>query len=174
LKPVLIILVGGLLGLTVGLGLYTFVYARGYSYLTNNPQACTNCHVMQEYYDAWLKSAHRSAAACNDCHTPHNFVGKYATKVENGFFHSLAFTSGRFPDNILIRERDYRVAEGTCRSCHAAITLAIAGPHNSASISCIRCHFDVGHSAADFVMSSQSGSSSTNNSASEVGSHGVH
>lgn len=177
-KSALIIALGVLIGLAVGLGLYTFVYARGYAYLTNNPQACTNCHVMQEYYDAWLKSAHRSAAACNDCHTPHNFVGKYATKVENGFFHSLAFTSGRFPDNILIRPRDYRVTEGTCRSCHSAITQAIAGPHNQSSITCIRCHFDVGHSAADYVISSQSNSSSEDSSstksASEASTHGIH
>jgi cytochrome c nitrite reductase small subunit len=81
----------------------------------------TKCHVLQEYFDAWLKSAHRSVATCNDCHTPHNFIGKYATKMENGFFHSLAFTSGRFPDNILVRPRDYRVAQGTCRSCHSAM-----------------------------------------------------
>lgn len=176
LKPLLIIVLGCVLGVSVGLGLYTFVYAKGYSYLTNNPQACTNCHVMQEYYDAWIKSPHRSVAACNDCHTPHNFAGKYATKAENGFFHSLAFTSGRFPDNILIRARDFRVTEGTCRSCHAAITLAIAGPHNSATISCIRCHFDVGHSAADFVMSNQpeSQSSAGEINSSEAGSHGVH
>lgn len=147
-----IALAGMLVGLTVGLGLYTFVYARGYAYLTNNPQACTNCHVMQEYYDGWIKSAHRSAAACNDCHTPHNFFGKYAIKMENGFFHSLAFTSGRFPDAIIIRDRDARVAESTCRDCHSAITLAIAGPHASTGISCVRCHFDVGHSAASFVM----------------------
>jgi cytochrome c nitrite reductase small subunit len=107
---------------------------------------------MQEYYDGWIKSAHRSVAACNDCHTPHNFFGKYATKLENGFFHSLAFTSGRFPDAIIIRDRDVRVAESTCRDCHSAITLGIAGPHASKGISCIRCHFDVGHSAASFVM----------------------
>jgi cytochrome c nitrite reductase small subunit len=174
MKPALVTVLGALLGLAIGLGLYTFVYASGYSYLTNNPQACTNCHVMQEYYDAWLKSGHRSVAACNDCHTPHNFVGKYATKVENGFFHSLAFTSGRFPDNILIRERDYRVTEGTCRSCHTAITLAIAGPHNSPTVSCIRCHFDVGHSAADFVISAQTESSTGNHSAREASTHGVH
>ncbi len=31
-----------LLGAALGLGLYTFVYAKGYSYLTNNPQACAN------------------------------------------------------------------------------------------------------------------------------------
>ena len=173
MKPVLAIILGALVGLTVGLGFYTFAYARGYSYLTDNPQACTNCHVMQEYYDAWLKSAHRSAATCNDCHTPHNFVGKYATKVENGFFHSLAFTSGRFPDNILIRARDYRVAEGTCRSCHAAITLAIAGAHNQATIDCIGCHFDVGHSAADFVISCVPQSTSLSPDSSKAGNYGA-
>jgi len=26
---------------------YTFVYARGYSYMTDNAEACMNCHVMQ-------------------------------------------------------------------------------------------------------------------------------
>jgi cytochrome c nitrite reductase small subunit len=153
-KNSFVILIAILIGLTAGLGLYTFVYARGYAYLTNNPQACANCHVMQEYYDAWIKSPHRAVATCNDCHTPHNFFGKYATKVENGFAHSFAFTSGLFPDNIFIRPRDERVTEGTCRSCHAQITTAIAGPHNSNTIACIRCHFDVGHSAASFVISS--------------------
>ena len=34
-------------GLAAGLGGYTFVYARGGSYLTNDPAACTNCHIMQ-------------------------------------------------------------------------------------------------------------------------------
>jgi cytochrome c nitrite reductase small subunit len=33
-----------LVGLMIGLGLYTFVYAKGYAYLTNDPAACTNCH----------------------------------------------------------------------------------------------------------------------------------
>ena len=159
-----IVVVAALIGVTVGLGLYTFVYARGYAYLTNNPQACTNCHVMQEQYDAWVKSPHRAVAACNDCHTPHNFAGKYATKIENGFFHSLAFTSGRFPDNIFIRPRDERVTESTCRDCHEQITTAIAGPHNAKGIECIRCHFDVGHSAASFVMGSPAASTLENDS----------
>ena len=154
MKGMLIVMIAALVGVAVGLGLYTFVYARVYAYLTNNPQACANCHVMQEYYDAWIKSPHRAVAACNDCHTPHNLVGKYATKVENGFFHSLAFTSGRFPDNIFIRPRDEQVTESTCRSCHEQITTAIAASHKGKSISCIRCHFDVGHSAASFVISS--------------------
>jgi cytochrome c nitrite reductase small subunit len=145
------ILLAIVLGIAVGLGFYTFGYARGYAYLSNDPAACTNCHVMQEYYDAWAKSGHHSVAKCNDCHTPHNFIGKYATKAENGFNHSWRFTTGFFPDNIMIRERDAKVTEGACRSCHTEITTAIIGAHDR-GMSCIKCHFDVGHSAASFVM----------------------
>jgi cytochrome c nitrite reductase small subunit len=148
------VVAGVLVGFAIGLGMYTFVYAKGYSYLTNDPNACGNCHVMQDYYSAWIKSSHRSVAKCNDCHTPHNLVGKYAIKATNGFFHSLAFTSGRFPDNIQIKGYNERVTEGACRTCHAEITSAIAGAHAQKDISCIRCHFNVGHSAASFVLSS--------------------
>jgi hypothetical protein len=28
---------------------YTFVYAKGYSYLTNDPGACANCHIMADH-----------------------------------------------------------------------------------------------------------------------------
>ena len=38
-------------GVTLGLGAYTFVYARGYSYFSNDPEACANCHVMREFRD---------------------------------------------------------------------------------------------------------------------------
>ena len=44
------------------LGVYTFAYARGWSYLTDNPAACANCHVMREQFDGWLKSSHRAVA----------------------------------------------------------------------------------------------------------------
>ena len=76
------------IGLAAGIGGYTFVYAHGASYLTNDPAACINCHVMREQYDGWIKSSHRAVAVCNDCHTPHDLVGKYATKGQNGFWHS--------------------------------------------------------------------------------------
>ena len=98
-----------LAGLAAGLGAYTFVYAKGYSYLSHDPAACSNCHVMRSYHDGWLKASHRAAAACNDCHTPPDFIGKYTTKAVNGFFHSLAFTSGRYPDVIAIKERNRKI-----------------------------------------------------------------
>jgi len=144
------IVVSVLVGLVIGLGCYTFLYAKGYAYLTNNPAACTNCHVMQAEYDAWVKSSHRTAT-CNDCHTPHNLVGKYAVKLNNGFWHSLYFTTGRYPDTIEITKFDHKVAEDACRRCHQNITAAIDGnvAHGRAEgLECTRCHHSVGHSEA--------------------------
>ncbi len=132
--------------MALGVGGYTFVYARGASYLSNDPAACANCHVMNEQYAGWSRGSHRSVATCNDCHTPHDFVGKYSTKALNGFWHSYGFTTGRFHDPIQIKPRNRAVTEAACRSCHAPVVDAIdpVGPH-AAKDSCIRCHRDVGH-----------------------------
>ena len=116
---------GTMIGLAVGVGGYTFMYAKGSSYLTNNPAACANCHIMQEEFSVWIKSSHRSVAVCNDCHTPPGFVAKYLTKAENGFWHSLAFTTGRYPDPIQIKAHNRAVTEKACRKCHQQIVLAI-------------------------------------------------
>jgi len=145
LKLVLMVLIGVL----IGVGCYAFVYAKGYSYLVNDPSACANCHVMNEQYSGWIKSSHRTAATCNDCHTPHNFLGKYAVKASNGFFHSFYFTTGKYPDTIQITQFDRQVVENACRHCHAAITEAVdaGGVHGRAEgIRCTRCHLSVGHS----------------------------
>lgn len=151
----MLIAAGIVLGGALGVGAYTFIYAKGYSYLTNDPKACVNCHVMQEQYDGWLKSSHRSVATCNDCHTPHDFFGKYSTKSQNGFWHSFYFTSGKFPDPIQITERNRKVTEAACRSCHADIVANIEAPTGSLSTTnkhakanqtdCLRCHRSVGH-----------------------------
>ena len=134
------------LGAMAGLGTFTFVYARGASYHTDDPAACANCHVMQDHYAAWLKSGHRHVATCNDCHTPHTLVGKYLTKAENGYHHSLAFTTGRFHEPIQIKTRNRAVTEQACRSCHAVIVQMIDHvPEERGGLSCLHCHADVGH-----------------------------
>jgi len=133
-------------GIAAGVGGYTFVYARGASYLTNDPRACANCHVMEDHYGAWTKSSHHAVAVCNDCHTPHDFLGKYYTKGLNGYHHSLAFTTGRFHEPIQITARNRAVTEAACRSCHQDIVQAIDPPHaGSEPLSCIECHDSVGH-----------------------------
>jgi cytochrome c nitrite reductase small subunit len=144
-----------LVGLAIGIGAYTFIYAKGGSYFTDDPAACANCHVMSEHYSSWTKSSHRSVAACNDCHTPPGFIAKYATKASNGFWHSFAFTTGKFPDPLRIKPSNYEVTEKACRKCHAEIVEAIEAPapsarapasmHEAEETSCIRCHNTVGH-----------------------------
>ena len=130
----------------VAVGGYTFIYARGYSYVTNDPAACANCHVMEDHYRAWAKSSHRAVAVCNDCHTPPGLIGKYTTKAINGFNHSLAFTTGRFPEPLRITPRNNDVTEKACRKCHDEIVSAIEGPNAQTNrLSCIRCHSTVGH-----------------------------
>jgi cytochrome c nitrite reductase small subunit len=152
-------------GMALGLGVFTFGFAHGASYLTNDPEACANCHVMSEHYSAWLKGSHRNVATCNDCHTPHDLVGKYTVKAKNGFWHSFYFTVGGYPDPLRITEGNRRVTEEACRYCHQQITEAIdhrpravsrtdetaplsPAVHSalaSEEISCIRCHEYVGH-----------------------------
>jgi cytochrome c nitrite reductase small subunit len=135
-----------LVGLAVGLASYTFVYARGYSYLTNDPSACVNCHIMREQYDGWVASSHRQVAGCNDCHTPHDAVGKWSTKALNGFWHSFYFTTGTFHEPIRINARNRDITESACRSCHAAVVQAIdMAPRRHGRLACTGCHASVGH-----------------------------
>ena len=147
LRTIQLIVVGIGFGLSAGLGGYTFFYAKGASYMTNDPAACANCHVMQDHFDAWLKSSHRAVAVCNDCHTPSGSIPKYATKASNGFWHSFAFTTGRFPEPLQITERNREIAEASCRKCHTEIVGAIDPNHGGADekMSCVRCHNSVGH-----------------------------
>jgi cytochrome c nitrite reductase small subunit len=137
-----------LVGVTAGLGAYTFVYAKGYSYLTNDPAACANCHVMGDHYRAWTRSSHQSVAVCNDCHTPPRLVPKYVTKARNGFWHSFYFTTGNYPDPLRITPRNHQVTESACRNCHAELTASIDAAHGTTSrsvLTCTACHQDVGH-----------------------------
>lgn len=145
-----LVIVGALIGVAVGilagLGVFTFIYAEGASYLTDDPRACANCHVMRGHYDAWAKSSHHAVATCNDCHTPAGFVGKYKTKALNGYHHSMAFTLGGFHEPIQITPANHEITEQACRKCHADIVAAIDAFHGQADdLSCVRCHASVGH-----------------------------
>jgi cytochrome c nitrite reductase small subunit len=135
------------LGLIVGLGAYTFRYAEGLSYMSNDPKACMNCHIMREHYDSWVKSSHRTAATCNDCHVPHTFPEKYVGKFRNGWNHSKAFTLQNFPEPIRIRPNNLRALQHNCIACHTVAVSEIAG-HRDVELGaarCTDCHRSVGH-----------------------------
>lgn len=135
-----------LLGVLVGLGTFTFGYAKGLSYFSTDPAACANCHIMQDYYDAWQKSSHHHVAGCIDCHLPHTFVRKYISKADNGFFHSLAFTLDNFHEPIQIKPRNRRITQENCISCHGSIVEQMKPESvQGEMMSCIHCHAGVGH-----------------------------
>ncbi len=130
----------------MGVGVFTFGYAEGLSYFRSDPNACANCHVMQDYLDTWQKSSHHHAAVCVDCHLPHTFVRKYVAKADNGFFHSLAFTLDSFPEPIRIKVRNRRITQENCLACHGEVVdhMRPQDPSDDA-LNCIHCHAGVGH-----------------------------
>ncbi|MEQ8847347.1 cytochrome c nitrite reductase small subunit [Botrimarina sp.] len=130
-----------------GLGTFTFGYGEGHAYLGNNPASCANCHVMQSFYDSWQKSSHHAVAVCNDCHTPHDsLLAKYLVKADNGFFHSLAFTTGQFKDPIQIKPRNAAVVQHACLDCHKQlVNHMLPAQEGGDMLSCVHCHASVGH-----------------------------
>ena len=132
-----------LLGTLVGIGAFTFVYGKGTAYLSDDPTGCANCHVMQGQFESWQNSSHRHVAVCNDCHLPPGFLGHWLTKADNGMFHSLAFTTGDFPDPIRIKPRNARRTRTACLGCHGELVASLAPSEDE--VACIHCHRNVGH-----------------------------
>jgi cytochrome c nitrite reductase small subunit len=136
-----------LVAIPFGSALYTFHYAQGASYLSADPNACMNCHVMREIFDDWSRGEHAHAATCNDCHVPRDFVGKWYTEAENGWSHSLAMTLGNVPPNISARPVSRQVALANCAQCHAPLlgdTLH-GGSTETERLDCLHCHRSIGH-----------------------------
>lgn len=135
------------LGTVLGLGTYTFWYAQGVSYFSSDPRACANCHIMRDPFDSWQKASHHAHAKCVDCHLPHDFVGKYIAKAENGFWHSKGFTLQDFPEPIRIKPKNASILQFNCIECHQALVsdLVDCGAFRDGSNSCVRCHIAVGH-----------------------------
>ncbi len=135
------------LGVFVGVGGFTFRYAEGLSYFSTDPAACANCHIMQSQYDSWQKSSHHAVAKCIDCHLPHDFIGKYIAKAENGYHHSKGFTLQDFHEPILIKPKNSQILQDNCIACHGDFVheLVAGATSDPNSIRCVHCHSSVGH-----------------------------
>ncbi len=134
-------------GVLLGTGAFTVRYAEGFSYLSSDPKACVNCHIMRDQYDGWQKASHHGVATCNDCHVPHALIPKYLVKAENGFWHSKGFTLQDFPEPIRLRAVSSRILQANCLHCHRDLVGDILG-HGSGpgeTTNCVHCHAAVGH-----------------------------
>lgn len=134
-------------GMLLGSSMFVLNYAEGLAYLSNDPESCTNCHIMQPQFDAWQRGPHAAIAVCNDCHTPHDLIGKYVTKARNGWNHSVAFTLQDFDEPIRIKSFNRAIVEENCRACHEELVNQITGHYGAEDqeLDCVRCHRDVGH-----------------------------
>ena len=139
--PMLILL--AVTGVSAGIGIFTFVYARGFSYLSDDPEACHNCHIMNSVFESWSKGGHQHVAVCNDCHVPHNFIGKWYTKANNGMHHSFAFTFLDIPLAIQPRQSSKDIAQQNCLRCHSDLFQHMQKENEFTP--CISCHRQVGH-----------------------------
>jgi cytochrome c nitrite reductase small subunit len=137
------------LGIPLGVGAFTFGYAKGFSYLSTDPKACVNCHIMNDQYDAWQKSGHRHVATCVDCHLPHTGLAKWIAKADEGFRHSSAFTLQNFKEPIEITPGDRKIVLQNCLRCHADLveSIHLSGFAKDAEIDCFHCHSTAGHGA---------------------------
>ncbi len=108
-----------LFGIGVGLLLLTLHLARATSYLSDDPAACVNCHVMAPYFATWERGSHGRVATCNDCHIPHdNVVNTYLFKAMDGMRHSYVFTFRLEPQVIRIKQAGKDAVQQNCIRCH--------------------------------------------------------
>lgn len=108
-----------LIAVLVGMGIFLAKEASIVSYMSDNPQACVNCHVMIPVYNSWMHSSHRERASCNDCHVPQdNLFNKYVFKAKDGLFHSTIFTARMEPEVMFMREESEKVVQDNCIRCH--------------------------------------------------------
>jgi cytochrome c nitrite reductase small subunit len=140
-------LLGALIGIPLGLGLFTFHYAEGMSYFSTDPRACANCHIMQNELDSWQKSSHHTVAGCADCHLPPHGLAKLWAKSVNGYHHSRAFTFQDFHEPIVITERNAELLQENCLRCHGDLVHEIVAGSTTDrdAVRCVHCHRSAGH-----------------------------
>ncbi len=134
------------LGMAAGAGLFTAYISRAASYLSDSPETCVNCHVMNTHYVTWRHGSHGRVATCNDCHVPHtNVFSHYAFKARDGLWHATVFTMRWEPEVIRLSAAAVPVVEENCRRCHAAVVHETSLAAASEERRCWDCHRDVPH-----------------------------
>lgn len=108
-----------LIAVGLGLGMAILHVSRATSYLSDDPTACINCHIMIPQYATWSHGAHGRVTVCNDCHVPHdNVFRKYWFKANDGLRHSWKFTFRLEPPVIRAIEESRVVIQENCIRCH--------------------------------------------------------
>jgi cytochrome c nitrite reductase small subunit len=150
-----------LLGILTGLSLYSLYVSMALSYLSDQPETCTNCHIMAPQYATWSHSSHRSWTNCNDCHVPHNNVlNKYYFKAKDGLRHATIFTLRKEPQVIFIKDAGKKAVQDNCIRCHGSLitdskllTRTPVYHQQRLERRCWECHQEVPHGTVNSLSS---------------------
>jgi len=141
-----------LLGTIAGSGAYTIYVSRAWTYVSDNPESCINCHIMSPQYTTWRHSSHREQAVCNDCHVPHNTIfHAYYFKAKDGLRHSAIFTTRGYEQSIRMLEPGIRVVQENCIRCHEHLNDQVGTDVSHAEVLagegrvCWDCHREIPH-----------------------------
>lgn len=144
-----------------GLGLFVFHISNASSYLTDDPKACVNCHIMAPQFATWQHSAHGRVTVCNDCHVPHdNIALKYGFKAMDGTRHAFMFTFRMEPDVIRMHAPGQWTVQNNCIRCHGDLArypqhLAVTRQEVQAGTGklCWDCHRETPHGRGNSAAS---------------------
>nr|WP_329905563.1 cytochrome c nitrite reductase small subunit [Porphyromonas pogonae] len=154
-----------ILGVIAGLSTYLVYMSKAYSYLSDKPEVCINCHIMGPYYATWQHSSHAERATCNDCHVPHNNVlNKYFFKAKDGLRHAYVFTMRSEPQALQAIPESQAVIYDNCVRCHSQLNqefvktgrLCKADIEKGNEMACWDCHRDVPHGGKNSLSSTPS------------------
>jgi cytochrome c nitrite reductase small subunit len=142
-------------GAFLGVGVYVAHISNALSYLSDDPKACVNCHIMAPQYASWKHSSHANVATCNDCHVPHDSaVRKYWFKANDGLRHSVLFTLRKERQVIRAIPESRHVIQENCIRCHSqTLEQATITVGHSFDRSCIECHREVPHGRVSSLSS---------------------
>ncbi|MGK7393530.1 MAG: cytochrome c nitrite reductase small subunit [Candidatus Cyclobacteriaceae bacterium M3_2C_046] len=145
--------VNGLLAVSLGVVAYLFYVSKAWSYLSDDPETCVNCHIMAPQYATWQHNVHRLTATCNDCHVPHdNVFSHYYFKAKDGLRHATIFTLRNEPQVIKIKEAGIKVVQENCKRCHTQLNEKVGilqvtlenSEHGEGKL-CWECHRETPH-----------------------------
>lgn len=116
---------------------------------------------MNQVYESWSRGGHQNVATCNDCHVPHDFIGKWMMKAESGLHHGYAFTFKDNPVAFSATQKSKDIVQKNCIECHkeyATNTIdaralskesffnkEIIEHKSQEPLNCVSCHRQVGH-----------------------------
>jgi len=143
-------------GVLTGLIFFVLYVGNAASYLSDKPETCINCHVMNTQYASWRISSHARIATCNDCHVPNdNILRKLFFKASDGLRHSTMFTLRLEPQVIRIKEAGIDVVQENCKRCHSDLIshTKLFKSESDKERKCWRCHQETPHGTTNSLSS---------------------